>query len=168
MLLVKVQMYFSQLNFSSSFTHLQLNFFTCKLLSHCLLFKVHLPSTSPSNWLCFGAASLEAAFIYYHAAFFLSTTFFHFLSPPKFKFLIFVFMPMIETLFLRLRWPQITQQLITCISLPPCIEISALASIRCGGRLFRLPRDSFYTIPPHLPFHNLRLLAFTCVHLIYS
>jgi hypothetical protein len=32
----------------------------------------------PFDWLCFGVASLEAAFIYYHAALFLSTTFFNF------------------------------------------------------------------------------------------
>ncbi len=63
---------------------------------HCLLFKVHFTSTLPFHWLCFGVASLEAAFIYYHAAFFLSTTFFNFFSVAFcFAFAQYIFHPAI-------------------------------------------------------------------------
>ncbi len=48
------------------------------IVSHCLLFKVHFSSRRPSKGFVPSAARNGATFIYYHAFFVLSTTFFYF------------------------------------------------------------------------------------------
>jgi hypothetical protein len=77
MLFVKVRKVLHSIEFTSSL-HPAFDLTRLRLLSSLFTFQGPSPSTLPFNWLCFGVASLEAAFIYYHAAFFLSTTFFIF------------------------------------------------------------------------------------------
>jgi hypothetical protein len=138
--LLKYARYFTQLNLRVPFTHLQLNLFTCKLLSHCLLFKVHLPLLSRLTGFA-SVSPLSKRLLY-------TTTLLSFCQPPFYIF------------FRR-----------SLISYPPSLSPKFISKLRLWWplrRLFRLPRDSFYTIPPHPAFHNLRLLAFTFVRVIYS